>query len=579
MTGTTFHRAGIAACLAAAVAVGWILWSAPERMHMAPFRESQTALSVRHMKLEGTGMLDYTTPVLGAPWRIPFELGLFQSVVARVSALPINEASAGRWVSAVFFALAVMMVGVLCRQLELGAGPAWWAAGVFALSPVHLGYGTAFMIESLALFLALAHLSSGLHWLKRGGVGWVALCAVAGALAAMVKGPTWAPAALVLCGLAAVAWLSGPLREMSRVVRHGQLVTLGVCLGVALGAGLAWVGYADAIKAQNPLAVALTSENLAWWNYGDWASKISVEVWLVIFSKGALLLFGPLAVLLPWALWRPARGANPRARILTVVVLGAGFLVAPLIFTNLHYRHAYYLWANGVYLIVAIALAVSTLPETGFRRIIEWGLPTSCLVTALAFVQLQRNQRYVVEDRVIAVLSHLPPQAAVAFAGFDWSAYIPYHAGVRALFVGVGQLTPAVVASLEKNRDVGYAAVVWQGGESDPVPAALREALLEQPVTTRQISAGVWIGATARYATVFESSQQDDPGLRKRGEVDALLGVHAAARGAVVHWTFRPENFLSRDRSVFQCGLRRGRDLFYFDSRERLLWRFSGYFS
>jgi hypothetical protein len=73
------------------------------------FRQTQTALTSYYM-LHGEGsFLNYETPVLGAPWSIPFEFPLYQWVTAKSSSLlsmPSNEA--GRLVSVTFFALAIL---------------------------------------------------------------------------------------------------------------------------------------------------------------------------------------------------------------------------------------------------------------------------------------------------------------------------------------------------------------------------------------------------------------------------------------------------------------------------------------
>jgi hypothetical protein len=430
--------------LAAIVTLG-VLISNPEKLYMAPFRESQTALTVRFMKLEGTGMTDYSTPLFGRPWQIPFEFGLFQWLVARVPQSLAGEATAGRMVSGAFYALCGVVVWLLCRQLGLSGAISLWAAAVFVLAPVHLAYGTAFMIESLALFLALVHLYFGLRWLCDGKAWSAGLCILAGVLAAMIKGTTWAPAAAVLGCLGILALFPSPTHEITARVKVRRLVVLGLCLGAALWGGLVWVAFTDAIKAQNVLGRGLISENLTWWYYGTWQSKLSARVWLVILGQEGLLLFGPVALMLPFIGWQFARAANSQAMWQQLVLVG-GFFLAPAVFTNLHYRHHYYLWANGVYLVVATAGMLTVLPDGRLKRAVVWALPVSCLMTSLAYIQYHRSMRYAVEDRVISALSSLPRNGSVAFSGFDWSAYIPYHAGQRALFTWSGAVNADLAA-------------------------------------------------------------------------------------------------------------------------------------
>ena len=71
------------------------------------FRQTQTALTALFFEFDLSGFLDYETPVLGAPWSIPFEFPFFQFLVAassKMAGLPLSLT--GRLVN-IFF-------GVLC---------------------------------------------------------------------------------------------------------------------------------------------------------------------------------------------------------------------------------------------------------------------------------------------------------------------------------------------------------------------------------------------------------------------------------------------------------------------------------
>ena len=45
------------------------------------FRQSQTAIVIQCFFKDGLDILGYQIPVFGAPWKVPFELPLYQSLV------------------------------------------------------------------------------------------------------------------------------------------------------------------------------------------------------------------------------------------------------------------------------------------------------------------------------------------------------------------------------------------------------------------------------------------------------------------------------------------------------------------
>jgi hypothetical protein len=122
------------------------------------FRQSQTALTSYYL-LNGGPVLRYETPVLGAPWSIPFEFPVFQWLVAqtaRATGMPLF--AAGRLVSEAFFVSnLIALVSLLGR---FGVRPVHRLVFVILLlvSPAYVFWPRAFMIESTALFFSVAYL-------------------------------------------------------------------------------------------------------------------------------------------------------------------------------------------------------------------------------------------------------------------------------------------------------------------------------------------------------------------------------------------------------------------------------------
>jgi hypothetical protein len=136
--------------------------------------------------------------------------------------------------------------------------------------------------------------------------------------------------------------------------------------------------------------------------------------------------------------------------------------------------------------------------------------------------------------------------------------------------------SPELQRGLDLNRPVGYRAVVWQGERDDRLAQRLRSELLAAPGPAQEIWPGIWLAlANAGTAAGRGESIPGDPAMAALNSVRAL--VPEMRPGLVQSWEFRPGDLFTPGRSVFRCALRRGPDLLYFDSAERLLWRFSRY--
>jgi len=121
------------------------------------FRQTQTAISAYYYLKEGF-TLNYITPVLGAPWSIPFEFPTYQFIVAGFSYLTtIPLEAAGRLISIIFFYLAL---GYIYKILSL-----YFFDKILRLIPIifllvcpqYIFWSRTFMIESTALFFVVGH--------------------------------------------------------------------------------------------------------------------------------------------------------------------------------------------------------------------------------------------------------------------------------------------------------------------------------------------------------------------------------------------------------------------------------------
>lgn len=159
------------------------------------FRQTQTAISVFWM-LRGSPLIAYWTPVLGPPWQIPFEFPLYQWVLAVFAWAGMGIDNAGRLASWSFGVAVLCPLFKISRVLSVDA---WIAAALYLASPLYLFWGTAFLIDTTALFFAAMFLMYALEnrW---------ALSLICGVLAALIKLPTVIPFAAL-----ALLWSCWPL--------------------------------------------------------------------------------------------------------------------------------------------------------------------------------------------------------------------------------------------------------------------------------------------------------------------------------------------------------------------------------
>jgi hypothetical protein len=412
-------------------------WNLPI-LEMHGFRQTQTAISSYWMARSGGG-LAYPTPILGYPWSIPFEFPLFQAVAMAVwKLLPVTLDQAGRLVSWLF---AIASLWPLRRCLrELGATDVLADASsvFFLLSPLYLCWSRAFLIESTALFFSLGFLALVAISRRRRDAAVLSAMFACALLAALVKITTFFGFALAAAAVLLLEhWRHrrdwGPHEIASRYAPAAVSVLAAILILKA------WLYFGDLQKAKTVWGAALGSHNLDLWNFGTWEQRTGPELWrAVVFGRAAQDLLG-FAWLLP-ALALPAlfvRGN--RALAWSALWL---YLAPFLVFTNVHFVHNYYQYANGIFLLVLAGCGVEAIALRAGR----WaGLTAVLLVCVLMLIGFRREflGRLLWQGpdvtRPMALADHArrhtsPDEVLLGF-GLDWSAEVPYYAQRRAMLV------------------------------------------------------------------------------------------------------------------------------------------------
>jgi len=439
------------------------------------FRQAQTAISVRYL-LQGSPWLTYETPVLGAPWSVPFEFPLYQWLAALGSltlGIPVDQS--GRLVSVLFFYLLLLPLSLLLGQFGVRPGDRLLLLSLILTSPLYLFWSRALMIESLALFLAVTFLACLVRWQGTADVKWAMLGALSGVLAAAVKittlyGFLLGAAVLMLVDFLRT-WRARASRSLvpdSTSIRHYLQATVSF-LVLPLLTALLWTRFTDRVRDANPLAREfLGSRALEGWIWGSPELRGDPGFWhMLLWGRTAADAAGHHAALLLVA-GTIALARKRRTEALTCLAL---YLAVPMTFANLHAVHDYYAYANGIFLLGALGFGTLGLLEgdTSRRRLAFFLLPGFLALGftgySRGYLQVQRRDHrdFMPLADTIQRLTH--PEDVVLIYGWDWSPELPYLAQRRALMdraerpLGNPAMRAALINLRRERRRLGVLAV------------------------------------------------------------------------------------------------------------------------
>lgn len=401
------------------------------------FRQTQTALTT-YWILRSPAKLAYETPVLGAPWSLPFEVPIYQYIVAfLVRFFAFDLQTTGRLVNYAFCVACVVPVGIIFKRLF--ADWTWYSAifcGLFFTSPIYLFWGRTFMIEMAALFFALSFVAASIPLLQlKLQTRQLLFCAAALTLALLQKVTTVLP----LCAIV-LTLLGFQLWRNRRSIRPADLAALATSFGVPLAIGFAWVVYTDHVKSQSQMTAWLTSSQLNYFNYGSIYDRLRpglyrLVFWNRIFKQNAGGVLGLAAIAIA------SVRAESTKRLLILTSLSA--LVLPfLLFEHLHVLHDYYQAAIAIFAIIAVSTALAC-PDG--RRLRALSAITVVVIAVLnrhyfkdgyaGFESLQLSD----SERTLAISKKLravtSPDESILLLGYDWSSEVPFFSQRRGLAV------------------------------------------------------------------------------------------------------------------------------------------------
>ena len=400
------------------------------------FRQTQTAISVYWLWKEGLGLV-YETPVLGYPWAIPFEFPLYQWLVAllRFAGVPIDVG--GRLVSFGFYIATLYPLWILCRALNLGATVWLIAAILFLASPLYVYWSRTVMIESCALFFSVYSLALIAQYLIDGRRGTLVLAFLTSSLAVLVKSTTFPPYALLAGSLVLWSGLT-KLREGHPAVSVRQLASAFGVLGGSFLIGLLWVWYADSVKSANPFGAELTSTKLMDFTLGTWDQRFSAEFWRkAILDRALPEIFGNVTT----AAIAAAAALQSRRYGILMLAAALGFVLPFLLFTNLHFHHSYYQYANGLLGLLAVALGIAAVAKMGQPLLAALFLTTILAGHVAVFQETHAPPLHHdwTKDPLFriakATRSFVPDNKSILVLGQDLSSAVPYYSRRKSLML------------------------------------------------------------------------------------------------------------------------------------------------
>jgi hypothetical protein len=409
-------------------------------LDMAHFRQTQTALSV-YWLTHGGSWLRYETPVLGAPWSIPFEFPLFQWLVSLVVELGVPIDAAGRIVAFSFYLATLWPLHVIIREAALGRVAFLATAILFMTAPMYLYWSRTFLMESCALFFSVMALAFLIAYIRDGRANAAAAATLAGIVAALVKITTFPAFAfvggcLILLNVGTRFQRKGPLAALRWAIVPSLAITLPFVVGSA------WVYYSDQVKSAGEFGRLVTSANLVGWNFGSIEQRFSSALWFDTIQNRVLPdLFGNALFVAFVAIGAALR----RPHFAFAVALAAlGFLVPFLAFTNLHMEHNYYQYANGIFALAAVGLGVASLAAGGRRLhyFIAGGLLLAVVSGQVIYFK-QQFEPYILQDYSQELLFKTAqivkdttnPNNSILVFGEDWSSVLPYYAERKGLVI------------------------------------------------------------------------------------------------------------------------------------------------
>jgi 4-amino-4-deoxy-L-arabinose transferase-like glycosyltransferase len=371
-----------------------------------PWREADTASIARNFYISPQPNILYPQINWGGngPGYVEAEFQLFPYITSLLYRLFGENEVLGRFVSLVFNILTCVIFYLLARRLS-GERAAFWALFFFAIAPLSVRYGTAFMPEATMFFFYISALYLFVRWLDDRQDRYLWLAAISTALSILVK-PT-----SIIIGLTLFLLLFE--RYKLRIVIQPKLWLFAV---IALAPPMLWFLHARSLFLTygNTFGVISGGDskfgNLSYWlDPGFYQSLIQLDV-IYVFAGVSFLLFIPGLIIY-------LRQRQPSLMLYSLVVIVPYYLLLAR-YTGNTAGLQYHIFAltfaalgSGIgmtWLLDRMRQQAVKWPTTG-RRLMSAGAVLACLaVPAIAYERLFIPRTELLAECGMEASNHIP---------------------------------------------------------------------------------------------------------------------------------------------------------------------------
>ena len=399
------------------------------------FRQTQTALSAYWLMMD-FDPLHYITPVLGAPWAVPFEFPLYQMMAAFLAkSLPFLGLDAALRVVSWCFSIAVVypLYRITTRYAHdkvIGLT----AVCFYLACPFYMFWGRTAMIESTALFFTLMCFWQLIRLGDTPSWYFAALAAVFGVCAALVK-VTTIPAYMAAGYVHILVVQKNKISSDKYKISPKNIFIFLLPGIISLLTAYVWYSYADQVKALNEYGAYLTSKNLQNWNYGSLQQRLSEETWRKFWYRIRHDIFpreSSAALLCGIVIFFRYTSAKNKFFALASILL---FTLPLLIFTSLHYVHDYYQISCAVALIAAAAFLIHPGEHTKLFKLHIIIVLCISIFLSCGFFKFRKDiistsSQNTENETLIAaeiIKKNTNENSAILVYGWDWSSEVIYY--------------------------------------------------------------------------------------------------------------------------------------------------------
>lgn len=431
------------------------------------FRNTQTAWGIRSVANGALSPFSIETPVLGPPWKIPFEFPLYQMIAGLLSRVTgYSTELSGRLTSLTFFIMAGLIFYCICRCF-FSQFLSTLVLALFLFNSHNLEYGSSVLIEYCAVFFALASFLFAIKYFDTCKEKFLILYFVFGSISALVKITTsfvW-----VILGVLAINFIRGTNRWI--LIR---------CLVVgAIGhiPSFAWTRWTDLQKSKSKMTDWLTSANLQEWNFGSLRQRLFYFDWERSIGQIFLpSLVGVTAVAVGLIVLALSFSANLKTPLAFLLL----FLSGPIIFTNLYFVHDYYWTAvlPAFLILIGFGLQTFSIINSNSKKFIENRIHIFQVLIVISLVSASWFSAYGkrhfdvfikpgslswnderVEIAVRAINNFTKPEEKIIIVGSDWNPQILYFADRKGLMIPTGWSLAEVISDQKLKSNFEY--IYW----------------------------------------------------------------------------------------------------------------------